>query len=173
MSVVTGSNKRKFQRMDTDFPISVDSSGKRFEARVQNLSQDGLQIEGPVAARVGEQFALTFGKGTGETFRARITWARPAGGGATQGGAFQFGCLFWAIDEEAKRQLLVRLIQFSSLHRPKPKPADASDPATPEPMSPEEAAAAATAPAAVPQSKTAPGGTQGGENGNPAGQTAA
>lgn len=161
MSVIAGSNKRKFQRMDTDFPISVDSSGKRFEARTQNLSQDGLQIEGPVTARVGEQFAITFGKGAGETFRARVTWARPAST------AFQFGCQFWAIDEEAKRRLLVRLIQFSSLHRPKPrvdlgpdceamgKPAGASDSAAPEAMSPEEAAA---------QNKTAPGGTQGGEN---------
>lgn len=155
MSVVAGSNKRKFQRMDTAFPITVDSSGKRFEARVQNLSQDGLQIEGPLAARVGEQFAISFGKGQGESFRARVTWARPAGT------AFQFGCLFWAIDEEAKRQLLVRLIQFSSLHRPMPKTTDPSDSATPEPISPEEAAA---------QNKTARGGTQGGEKADSADQ---
>ena len=128
MSVVTGSNRRRFHRLDTDFPAAVEATGGRFEGRIQNISQDGCQIEGPTQARVGELFSIAFGRpGARETFRAKITWARPAGA------AFQFGCLFWAIDEDAKRQLVVRLIQYSTIFRPKPKPAgETPDPATPE-----------------------------------------
>lgn len=164
MSVVTGSNRRRFQRMDTDFPVSVECGGKRFEARAQNLSQDGLQIEGPTAARVGELFTVTFGKpGATESFRARVTWARPAGS------SFEFGCLFWAVEEDAKRQLLVRLIQFSTLHRPSPKPADAPDPATPEAMSPQEAAASAPPVPADGKKEAAPGETRDGGTGTVSG----
>ena len=136
MSVVTGSNRRRFQRLDTDFPAAVETSGGRFEGRVQNISQDGCQIEGSTPARVGELFSIAFGKpGARESFRAKITWARPAGA------AFQFGCIFWAIDEDAKRQLVMRLIQYSTFFRPKPKPAgETSDPATPEAEGPAEGA---------------------------------
>ncbi len=130
MSVVTGSNRRRFQRLDTDFPVNVECSGRRFEARLQNISQDGCQLEGAANARVGELFSITFGKpGASETFRAKITWARPAGN------AFQFGGIFWAIDEDTKRALVMKLIQTSILY-PKPKPAETSDPATPEAEAP-------------------------------------
>jgi hypothetical protein len=65
---------------------------------------------------VGELFAIAFGKsGALDRFRVRVMWMRPAGT------AFQFGCSFWAVDEEAKRHLLLRLIQFSGLHRAAPR----------------------------------------------------
>jgi hypothetical protein len=145
MAVVTGSNRRKFQRLDTDFPALLEVSGRRFEGRIQSVSQDGCQIEGSAAARVGEIFNLSFGKpgSPPERFRAKITWARPAAGATLP--AFQFGCLFWAVDEDAKRQLLVRLIQFASLHKPQVKAPAESDPATPEALTAAEEAAEAKA----------------------------
>jgi hypothetical protein len=123
MGEVAGSNRKRFQRLDTDFPVTVEVTDRRFKARVQNLTQDGFQLEGPLPARVGEIFSISYGKNAADSFRAKVNWVRPVDK------VFQFGCTFWGIEEEAKRRhVLMGLIQFSTLHKPKAGPDAPSGP---------------------------------------------
>jgi hypothetical protein len=126
MNGVTGSNRRRFDRMDSDFPASYEMAGHTRQGRITNISTDGCQLDVVSIARVGEVFGIRFVcNGVPVSFRAKILWVTPKGGG------YQFGCGFWAMEKEAKKQLLVSLIQTASLHRPKPE-----DPAQPRAVSP-------------------------------------
>jgi PilZ domain len=120
MSVVTGSNKRKFQRLDTSMPVTVESAAGRIEARIFNISPDGCQFEAATQLRPSELLTLSFGRMTQPiVFRAKVQWCVP------KEKIFHYGTVFWALGEDAKKDLLKNLIQVASLYKPKEeKPKD-------------------------------------------------
>ena len=105
--------KRRFQRIDTDVPARVAASGVRYEGRILNVSAGGCLIAGPIQARVGQIFAVGYPKHSSwQIFRCKIMWAIP------KGEAIQYGNTFLTVDEEAKRLLLLDLIEAAGLELP-------------------------------------------------------
>jgi hypothetical protein len=105
--------KRRFQRIDTDMPARVATDGVRYEGRILNVSAGGCLIAGPIPARVGQIFAVGYPKqSTWEIFRCKIMWAVP------KGEDVQYGNTFWAVDENAKRVLLLNLIEAAGIELP-------------------------------------------------------
>lgn len=117
MAVVAGSNKRKFQRVETHMPVAVEAVSGRLLAHIVNISPDGCQLESPTQVRPSELLTLSFGRQSAPVlFRVKVQWCVP------KGKVFQYGTCFWAMDEDAKKDLLKSLIQVASLYKPeKPK----------------------------------------------------
>ncbi|GEM_PF-6488385 len=117
MPVVTGSNKRKFQRVETNMPVAVESAAGRMDARIININPDGCQLESPNQVRPSELLTLSFGRQSSPvTFRVKVQSC------VRKDKVFQYGTCFWAVDENAKRDLLKSLIQVASLYKPEIKP---------------------------------------------------
>ena len=88
-------------------------SGIPYDGRILNVSTGGCLIEGPIRARVGQIFAVGYPKQSSwEIFRCKIMWA------AFKGEEFLFGNVFLVMDEKAKHQLLLNLIEAAGVDLP-------------------------------------------------------
>jgi hypothetical protein len=114
MANISGSNQRKFPRVDLDMPVLVVGRGGHKQARMVNVSLGGCQLEGALDTRVGEILSISCGgRVLTEGFQAKIVWSKKTED------TINFGGCFWGSNEEMKRELVHRLIAIAHPENPR------------------------------------------------------